>query len=105
MKLIDADKLIGLLGYLIEATDSKLEKNLLWSILEEIESGKCDPTPPVQPDTKPGDKVYHQKFKASGIVDKISKSGLRAKVRWHDGTMSSYVDIKSLEVIPNDPST
>ncbi|WP_339314629.1 hypothetical protein [Paenibacillus sp. FSL M7-0896] len=108
-KAIDGDKLIGLLGYLIEATDSKLEKNLLWSILEDIESGKCDPTPPVQPTLQRGDKVRHKDFKNRGPGVVMLAMGQKAQVYFEKTEIGqpvkAYYRLDKLEVIPDDPST
>jgi hypothetical protein len=55
-------------------------------------------TPPV-PTIKPGDTVYHNRFKAQGKVKKLSASGKRAYVVWFDGYAPSYVSLDSLEVV------
>lgn len=62
--------------------------------------GAFDPTPPVQPDIKVGDKVRHKLYKSygDGIVGEISSSGKSAWVRpW-----SAYYRLDKLEVIIDD---
>lgn len=111
MKLIDADKL---LKWIDENIDSIQRWNgrVCESIAEQIEEGTFDPTPPVQPDIKPGDKVRH-KDKAYqpygiGVVKEISKSGKQAYVHWPEYDKKhfkwgpptpSYYRLDKLEVI------
>jgi hypothetical protein len=81
MKLIDADKLL-------EWGKVALGSANLWDELKaEIESGRVDPTPPVQPDINPGvTKVRHKDHANYGIgnVIEIAKSGLRAHCNFPD---------------------
>lgn len=88
-----------------------------YSIADMIERegkyGTFDPTPPVQPDIKTGDKVRHKdkEFYGIGIVRELSKSGKQALVDWPDydknyfrfgGPMAAYYRVDKLEVITDD---
>jgi hypothetical protein len=108
MKLIDADKLKQhvLENWEMERKAGSIASEYraaIWhEIYESLQSDMFDPTPPLQtdtPDIKIGDKVYHAKFRSYGIVGRISASGKRAYMNWNEGSYSSYVDLKSLEVI------
>jgi hypothetical protein len=113
MKLIDSEKLISYL------TDMKNKYpgpvgGALYVVLQQIEYGTFSPTPPVQPDIKPGDKVRHKDNKhfGIGIVDDIAKSGLRAFCYFPDYDRSrsnweprSYYRLDKLEVITDDQPT
>lgn len=115
VKLIDRNKILNNLmeyidtfkddlGYAIKEGDedhvneisNKIE--LLQVFVDAIMAGAYKPDTPPVPTIKPGDKVYHAKFKARGEVKRISASGKRALVIW-PGCASSYVEIKNLEVV------
>jgi hypothetical protein len=74
MKLIDADKLLEWL--------KSMRGNGYWTdvifdeVVKEVESGTFYPTPPVQPDIKPGDKVRNRIY-GLGEVDMVANRGCR----------------------------
>jgi hypothetical protein len=72
-KLIDADKL---LEYLNGNPDGYISDVCYEGLKERIESGTFDPTPPVQPDIKPGDKVRNRIY-GLGEVDMVANRGCR----------------------------
>lgn len=79
-----------------EGPDGLMKYDML---VETINSGEFDPDTPPVPTIKPGDNVYHNRFKAQGKVKKLSASGKRAYVVWFDGYVPSYVSLDSLEVV------
>ena len=79
-----------------EGPDGLMKYDML---VETINSGEFDPDTPPVPTIKPGDSVYHNRFKAQGKVKKLSASGKRAYVVWFDGYAPSYVSLDSLEVV------
>lgn len=95
VKLIDQNKVDAYIEQRQRSGDGSEE---LWMLQEEMKAGKFDPDTQPVPTIKPGDNVYHNRFKARGEVKKISASGKRAFVIW-PGCAPSYVDIKNLEVV------
>jgi hypothetical protein len=117
MRLIDADKL---LEWLEDKSGKSYATTFINStyngVIQEVESGTFDPTPtpPVQPDIKPGDRIRHKDHKhfGIGIVDDIAKSGLRAFCYFPDYDRRrshweprSYYRLDKLEVITDDQPT
>lgn len=104
MKLIDADKLYDW-----------LYGNGYHEICEEIRlregAGSFSPTPPVQPDIKPGDKVRHIDFpnRIPGRVNGFSKNKNKADVWFaeteHGYGVRAYYRLDKLEVITDDQPT
>jgi hypothetical protein len=105
MKLIDADKVLEWCKkrFEMEMPDARYSdgrRTILELMVGEIQLGNFDPTPPVQPDIKVGDKVRHKQYKSygEGVVGEISGSGKSAWVRpW-----SAYYRLDKLEVITDD---
>lgn len=115
MKLIDADKLEKRLIELMDNTPGDTQykegKRDGWNkVYADLLSGAFDPTPPVQPDIKPGDKVRHVDFsdekRGPGKVLKISQSGKRAEVLFERTEVGypvrAYYRLDKLEVIQPD---
>lgn len=98
-KLIDADKLLKTLDDISKRAKSIEMQELAKALATELINGTFDPDPPT---IKPGDKVYHPRFKSKGTVKRLSQSGKRAYVIWNYGYMPSYVELKSLEVVESD---
>ncbi|MGC6586558.1 hypothetical protein ACPV3A_16520 [Paenibacillus sp. Dod16] len=97
VKLIDADKLRIWLAKRMH--HPRIYGDPFKCVLDAMLNGEFDPDTPPVPTIKPGDKVYHKRFKAQGKVKKISASGKRAYVVWFDGYVPSYVSLDSLEVV------
>lgn len=104
-RLIDADKLLEWMKKACEENSQEPyeigKKHMATMIENLIKNGYFNSDPIPLPTIKPGDSVWHERFKAKGIVERISKSGKKAYVRWERG-MPSYVDFKSLEVVSHD---
>lgn len=102
MKLIDADKLL-----------EWMEHHEIYAIIEygsvmrhlksALEAGTFDPTPPVQPDIKPGDKARNRIY-GLGEVDMVANRGCRkyAMVQFAEEYTGMWAE--ELEVITDDPS-
>lgn len=106
--LISKNKLLEWLNEKIKRNqepynDLRIERAIAYEDLEMLLKSDAHPFfPDTLPTLKPGDGVYHRTFKASGTVKKITKSGIRALVYWHDGAKPSYVGTKNLEVVSHD---
>lgn len=113
-KLIDADKLqdwidrteFAFYGRYREIGDGVVKA--LGMLEDQLDSGNFDPTPPVQPDIKLGDRVKHTDLKkrGPGIVRLVM--GKKAKVYFEKTEIGQpiqgYYRLDKLEVIKDDES-
>jgi len=97
--MISKSKLLEWLEETKQEPVSEDIKFALECVKDAMGKGMFNPDPIPLPTLKPGDSVYHKRFKSSGTVKRISKSGKRAYVIWNDGYMPSYCDLNSLELI------
>ncbi|MEK3717932.1 hypothetical protein [Paenibacillus sp. FSL R7-0333] len=106
MKLIDADELLEWISGEFEDFEEEVQR-----LTYQINAGTFDPTPPVQPDIKPGDKIRHKgnPHYGIGVVHEIAKSGLRAHCSFpdYDKRVShweprGYYRLDKLEVIKDE---
>lgn len=87
MELIDKPKLLQMLkdNFIAHMKYGLNDKAVSYKhIIDEIQSGTFDIKKPEAPDVKVGDKVTHKKHinYSVGTVEKISKGGKRAYVKW-----------------------
>ncbi|KWX71603.1 hypothetical protein AMQ84_27155 [Paenibacillus riograndensis] len=121
LRLIDSDKIITEMEERVQALlrdpdptyDVHPVVNALCNYIDRLKSDRYlpDPTPPVQPDIKPGDEVRHidHKHYGIGIVEEVAKSGLRAycnfpnydqrRLSWEP---RAYYRLDKLEVITDE---